>query len=108
MKGITETSFIISIGFFFGFLAFMMTIVPAEYQFINSFDFAYFGGSIIAIAGTCVVATGLPCAAALGIWGFVSIFEYIIVSGDWLKLLIFTPIVFSIIYVISRLARGGG
>lgn len=98
--------FMFSTMAFFGFLAFMNTILPPEMQFVNTFDFIFFGGSIIAIAGACVVITGVTCAVALGAFGVLSFFNYIVVDVNWLKLIIFMPIVITMIYILSQLARG--
>ena len=104
----TELSFIIFVSSFLAFLGYFMGLLPAAMQFINTFDFIFFGGSIIGVAGTCAIVTGIPCGIALVVFGVISIFQYIIVQDAILKLLIFTPIVIGLIYVISRLARGGG
>jgi len=104
----TELSFILFISSFLSVLAFLMSSLPIGLQFINIFDFIWFGGGIIGVAGTCAVVTGIPCAIALVVFGVISIFQYIIVQDAILKLLIFTPIVIGLIYTVSRLARGGG
>jgi len=48
----------------------------------------------------------LPCAGALAFFGIVTFFTYVVVSFDWLKLIIFMPIVVTLIYILSQLARG--
>ena len=97
---------------FGGFLAFFGAMIflglPVEYQILSTFDFAFMTGSIIGISGACVIATGLPCAIALVVFGLISLFTYIIVSIEIIKLLIILPLIFTFIYIIARLGRGGG
>jgi hypothetical protein len=103
-----EVKVLMTILFFLSFLGFMAVFLPPEFQIMNAFDFLWFGGGIVGVAGACVVLTGLPCAVALVIFGAVSLFTYVIVLVSWIKLLIFTPVVIIVVYLVSRLARGGG
>lgn len=103
-----DVKFIFGVVAMLAFFAYLNTLLPAEYQFINTFDFAWLGGGIVGIAGTCVIATGLPCAVALGVFGFVSVWAYVIVSNEIIKLLVFTPILITVIYIVSKMARGNG
>lgn len=107
-NGTSELGFIIFISSFLSILTFLMLSLPEAMRFINIFDFAIFGGNIILVAGTCVIATGLPCAVGLGVFAVINIIQYILVENFIIKLLIFTPLTIGIIYVMSRLARGGG
>jgi hypothetical protein len=81
---------------------------PPDLKIISPFDFVWFSGGIIGVASACVIASGIPCAGALAIWGITTVWQYVIVSIEWVKLLIFTPLVVTLIFIISRLARGGG
>jgi len=108
MKGEMEAKILMTILFFLAILGFFTAILPPELQVIKPFDFVWFGGGIIAVAGACVIATGVPCAAALGIFGVASLLKYIVVSNSWLNLVIFMPITIIIVYIVSKLARGGG
>jgi hypothetical protein len=91
-------------------LAFLMSQpdYPEDMKFINTFDWVWFSGGMVGIAGACVVTTGLPCAIALTIFGVVTVFKYVIVSFEWIKLLIFVPLIVTMIYIMSKLGRGGG
>jgi hypothetical protein len=91
-------------------LAFIMAQpdLPQEMKFISVFDWAWFSGSIIGISGACVVVTGIPCAVAMAIFGVVTFFKYVIISFEWLKLLLFVPLIVTMIYIMSKLGRGGG
>ena len=110
MKGTTEVRFILTLMVFLGFLTFMVSYsdIPEELKFIEPFDFVWWVGGIIGVAGACVVWTGLPCAGAIAIWGIGTVYKYVVVNLEWLKLLVFTPLVVTMIYIIMKLARGGG
>jgi hypothetical protein len=104
----TELSFVIFVSSFLAVLTYLMSLLPVTMQFINAFDFFFLGGGIIGVAGTCAIVTGLPCAGALIVFGLISVYQYVIVEDAILKLLIFTPLIIGLLYVVSRLARGGG
>ena len=99
--------FFISIFAVLGFLM-LQPDYPESLKFMSLFDFAWFTGGIIAVSGACVVVSGIPCAIALSVWGVITVWNYIIVNTDWIKLLIFTPLVVCLIYIIAKLGRGGG
>jgi hypothetical protein len=103
-----EAKLLLSIMVLIGFLAFMMSIVPPELQFINIFDFTWFIGGLLAVTGACVLATGIPCAGAIVIFGATSIYTYVILYNSVVKLIIFLPIMVTLVYITMRLARGGG
>jgi hypothetical protein len=103
-----ETKILMTIMFFMSVLGFMSIYLPVSMQVLSPFDFVWFGGGIVGVAGACAVATGLLCAPALVIFGVVSMFAYIVILVSWIKLLIFMPIVVVVVYLASRLARGGG
>jgi hypothetical protein len=104
----SETKVILTIMFFFAFLGFMSAILPPPLRILSPFDFLWFGGGIIGVGAACGIVTGLGCTVALGIFGVVSLVAYLVVFVSWIKLLIFMPITIIIVYLISRLARGGG
>lgn len=104
----TETKFILAFMVFLSFLGFMSLYLPEELQFIEPFDFIWFSGGIIGIGGACVITSGVPCAIALAIFGIGTVWQYIIVSQEWLTLLLFTPLVVTLIYLMTKLGRGGG
>lgn len=107
-KGEGETKILLSVLIFFGFLSAMYLFLPAPLQFFTPFDFAGTGIGIIAVAGTCVVATGLPCAGAIALYSIYEFAQYFVFSNEPLKLVIFFPLSLVLIYIIMRLARGGG
>lgn len=107
-KGQAETPFVFGILIFFTFLAFMTVLIQSsnpEFELMSTFDAAFLGGSLIGVAGTCVVATGLPCAGALI---FFSVLQFVVSSNAILSALLFIPLSSTLAYVIARLARGGG
>lgn len=81
---------------------------PEELKFISTFDYVWFTGSIVGIGGSCVIISGIPCAIALTVFGLVTVFKYIIISFEWIKLLLFVPLIVTMIYIMSKLGRGGG
>jgi hypothetical protein len=99
--------------FFVSFLAISYYVMsqpdfPDSLKFFNLFDFVWFSGSIIGIAGSCVITTGLPCAVALTVFGIVTVWNYIIINVEWIKLIFFIPIIVTFIYIMAKLGRGGG
>lgn len=89
--------------------------MPGDYNIMNTFDFLWLGGGIVAVTAACVVLTGVPCAILEATYGFATLLTYIgtgvLVSGSMITMikgLILTPISLGLIYVISKLARGGG
>jgi len=107
MKGITTVRFLLTFMIFLAFLGFISTL-PGAPRILEPFDFVWFVGGMLGVAGACAVATGVPCAGAIAIFGLVSIYKYVIVRVEWIKLLIFTPLLVVLIYIVLRLARGGG
>jgi len=105
-----EIKFLISLMSFYAFLLFLFqfTDIPDDMKFFSGWDFAWFGGGIIGVASACVVWSGVPCAAALAVFGLGTLWSYVVVSFEWLKILIFTPLLIGTVYVISKLGRGGG
>jgi hypothetical protein len=106
----TEVEVVLALLSFIAFLMFVSSLpgTPKEYQIINTFDFAWFSAGILGVAGACVISTGIPCASSLVIFGLTSVFNYLIVNYNLVKLLIFTPIIATLIYIVARLGRGGG
>jgi hypothetical protein len=110
MSVTTETQIILTLMAFLAFLTFISNLpdTPNEYKIITPFDFAWFTGGVLGVAGACSIWTGLPCAAALAVFGIVSFFNYLVVAYDVVKLLIFMPVIATLIYIVARLGRGGG
>ncbi|MGB9730165.1 MAG: hypothetical protein ACPL1B_09925 [Thermoprotei archaeon] len=106
----TEYTILIFIMFFLSFLAIMSNLSP--YKIADTFDFAWFGGSAIAIAVACSlnipVLGGIACAGATTIFAFGTFTKYILLTSDYIKLIVFLPLVAILMYIIARLIRGGG
>lgn len=88
------------------FSALILLGMPEEFQLFDSFDLTILIVEIVGVAGTCTLATGIPCAVAFLIASSYNIFDFVIVSNDLIKLLIFMPIFVVLTYILSRLARG--
>lgn len=113
----TELDFIIAFAFMLSFYGVLILFgLPSQYQFINAFDGIWLSGGMIGVSLACTLATGftlpiigaITCATATGIWAIAGIWTYIVVNNDVIKLIIFTPLTLGLIYVISKLIRGGG
>lgn len=98
--------------FIFFFLSFFLVLsflgMPEEYSPITTFDFALFGGEMLALTTACVVATGLPCAVVLVTTWLVNIIAYFFTETTIISILILTPISYIITYILYRLSKGGG
>jgi hypothetical protein len=92
-----------------GFLVGIFTLAIPSFTFITIQSLAWFTGGTIAVTAACVVATGLPCAAAIAIYAAitaVSTYFTASTSYTWISTLIFTPLSIILIIFISKLARG--
>ena len=99
--------FILAFGFILAFFSALIYLgLPEDLQLLNSVDLTIFSTEIVTVAGTCVIATGLPCAGIMIFWSFVNFYTFLIVSNELVKILIITPILLGVIYVIAELARG--
>jgi len=106
----SEVMWIFGFMVFLGFLTFISSLpdTPPELKIIEPFDFLWFGGGLLSVSGACVIATGLPCAAALAVFGVGTILQYLVIKVEYLKVLIFMPMIITLVYLMSRLGRGGG
>jgi hypothetical protein len=104
----SEVSMFWSVMVFLAFLGFMSTITPPEYAVVSPFNFVVLGGSFIGVAGSCAIATGLPCAVALVVFGLLNIIGLFVTGFSWLKTVLFIPLSMVILYLAIRIARGGG
>lgn len=110
--------YILAFGAAFAFMSLLVVMgMPTGYQFMGAFDFVWLGGGLVTVTAACVVITGVPCAAAEAIFGFATLLTYIgipvITSGTVgaeavIRAVIMTPLSLLLIYIISKLARGGG
>lgn len=92
-----------------GFIAGVFTLASPTFAFITIQSLAWFTGGTIAVTAACVVATGLPCAAAIAIYAAitaVSTYFTASTSYTWISTLIFTPLSIILIIFIAKLARG--
>lgn len=89
------------------FSALILLGMPEEFQLFTPVDLVVFTSEVGSIAGFCVVATGLPCAGAIAVWVLVDLLAYVI-TDQLIKLLISTPIMIMVIYILMKLARGTG
>jgi hypothetical protein len=100
-----DMGYVMSIGIFLSFLlaitGYIQISFPA-FQIISGFDFALLGASFIAVAGICVLATGIPCAAAMGFFGFANF----LIFSNTVAWVIFTPLTLSMAFLIAKLGRG--
>jgi len=101
----SEISFLIFILMSLSFLGLIQLLGGPK--IIEPFDFIWLSGGILGVAGACTIATGIPCAGALAIFGIASFTKYLF-FGDAFTMAIFIPIFVILIYIVSRLARGGG
>jgi hypothetical protein len=110
MGATNETQVILTLLAFLAFLTFISNLpdTPSEYKIISPFDFVWFTGGILGVAASCSIWTGIPCAAALAIFGLVSFFNYLVINYEVVKFLIFMPVIATLIYIVARLGRGGG
>jgi hypothetical protein len=106
----TELGLLVFIISFFGVYTFLSTLpnFPSQMKFLSIESMGVFTLGIPAIAGTCVVATGIPCAVALGVYAFANLIIAFFSPNTLISLLIITPSTIGIIYIISKLGRGGG
>lgn len=102
----SDTSLMVSIIIFISVAFFLNTILPPEYQFMNSYNIALLSAETAAIVGTCVVATGLPCAGAIGAVTVANFLIAFYTTISWLNMLILTPLMFTVSWLLYRLARG--
>jgi hypothetical protein len=103
MKG--DANLLLSIMVFLAVLIFLTGFVVLSFPtfiVITPFDFTIFGGSVIAVSGACVVATGIPCAVALVGFGVLTFFTF----SNPLLWVIFIPLSVVLVYIIAKLGRG--
>lgn len=89
---------------FIGFITAQIQATFPSFQIMTGFDFAVFTVSLLGVAGTCAIVTGIPCAGAMGFFIFATFFIF---SNPMLSVL-FAPITVVVAYIVARLGRGGG
>ena len=105
-----ETKILFSIIMLLSSLTFFTFIAPPQFQVISPLNIGVLGANFIGVAGTCAIATGIPCGIMVAVFGVIDIFSvyFASVSNDWIQLLVFVPVAFITLYISLRLARGGG
>lgn len=107
-----ETGFVLFTFVIYALAAFFSIIAPPAYQIFNTVGIAASAGGMILVTGACVITTGLPCAAALALYGVGTIFlNNFLTAGSinaWIQDLIFLPLSGVFIYIVLKLARGTG
>jgi hypothetical protein len=101
----TDTKILMGIMFFIAFILFITVGIQStnpSFQMMNVFDFGIFVAEIVAVSGTCVIATGLPCAGAMAFFGFTTFFMF----SNTLFWVIMTPLTVVVAFIIAKLARG--
>jgi hypothetical protein len=106
----TELGLIVFIVAFFGIYIFLTSQpdTPSDFKFLSSTSLYIFTAGIPAIAGTCAVATGIPCAIGLGFYAVANLISAYYSSSTLIALIVMTPMMVGVIYIVSKLARGGG
>lgn len=102
-----ELGYLLAFAFvlaFFGALIYLG--IPEDLQLLDSFDLGTLILEITGIAGTCVIATGIPCAVAFVFASVYNIINAIIINNDFVNLFIMLPLSVGISYVLAKLARG--
>lgn len=108
----SDVKFILVMCLFYAFLVFLFnfTDIPNEYKFLSAWDYIWFAGGMVSIAGACVVAPSLTgaigCPVALAIYTIATVFQYLIITNEVIKFLFFIPLIVTFIFIISKLARG--
>ena len=106
----TELGLLVFIISFFGVYTFISTMpnFPNQMKFMSSTSTFVFTVGIPAIAGTCVVITGIPCAVAITIYAIANLVIAYFSPNTLINLIIIVPSMVGVIYIVSKLARGGG
>lgn len=97
---------IVKIVLFLTSLSFFGVLLAPVFTFITIESLGWFSGATIAVAGVCVVATGIPCAAAIAIYTAVTFLTtYFSSVFSWITTLILTPISIILVLYIAKVAR---
>jgi len=105
----SDLTIVSSIVIFLTCLAFLNLLLPVAYQFVSITSLTWLSGATVAVGGVCVVATGLPCAAAMAIYfGATFLIAYFTSTGyaQPIMTMIFSVISIILIIFMARLARG--
>ena len=103
----TEIRILMGIMFFVAFIMFISVFIQASFPsftIITPFNFGIFTGSIVGVAGTCMIISGIPCAGAMIFFSFLTF----IVFSNTVFWVVFVPLIVIIGYIVARLGRGGG
>jgi len=106
----TELGLVVFIMAFFGIYTFISSLpnFPNEMKLISPLSSLALIGGFPAVAGTCVVITGLACGVGLGIFTAINLVLAYTSPNSIISLAIIIPALVGLIYIGSKLARGGG
>lgn len=111
----SDLTIVSGIVIFFTCLVFLNLLLPITWQFISMISLSVFGLSTVGVSAFCVVATGVPCAIALGVSVGIQFVAPLVLeslgfsastSYTWINTLILIPTSIILTIFISRLARG--
>ena len=122
----SDTGIIVFLGSFMAISAMLNGFLPPPLQFINPWGLITMVVSILSIGAVCVVATGIPCAAGLVIFGVISnlsgfvtwlgsvigvsfstsMLDYFTISSiPWVNAML-SVMSLGFIFILAKLARG--
>lgn len=112
------------LGFIFAFACAIALVIfliavgmPSEYAFVDAFDFTVLAVSLVGTGIACSVWGGVACAIGGSIFSGATFMTYVgagfLTTGGieglaLLKAFIFTPLTIAVMYIMGKLARGGG
>lgn len=108
MADANETGILAGIIFFLAFVGFVSIYLPTSFKIISPFNFIFLTAQITAVATACVVTTGIPCAAVLIVAFIANLLAIFTAYQTIIQTLIITPISIIIVFILMRLAKGGG
>ena len=113
-----DLAIVSSIIIFLAVLAFINSVMPPAWQFVDILGLGVLGLGTAGVAAFCVLSTGIPCAIALGVTvggtfiassGLLSLIGLTVAVNTvapWVGTLIITPLTLILEVFIAKLARG--
>lgn len=111
-----EFSFMVMVVFFLSFFILLTFVgMPFAYSVFTTIDIFWIFGQIAAVTAACVIAdatifglipAGVLCTLTLLGTFVVNAFMYLVASDEYIKIMIVTPILLLIYYIILKFARG--
>jgi hypothetical protein len=108
MVAYTEAAILMGIFFGLAYWGYMSTITPTQFVVLNPISFGFMAAQIGIITAGCVVVTGLPCVAVLTATFILNLLFWIFSLQTLVQILVMTPLTVVILYILMRLAKGGG